>query len=113
MNTKIKWLLFALPILVVGCKANLPVAQQTGKEDMAYLLFVSGNQYAGKQVSVSIDEAEPFSAEVVKAKKANRRGNQYGVSTGSRSLKVTYEGKVLYQKKVFLSTQEVKQINLP
>lgn len=105
--------LLALPLLLAGCRAHLPVAQQSGKEDMAYLLFVSGNEYAGKVVSVQIDDAQPFSAEVVKQKKANRRGTQYGVGVGNRTLKVTCEGKTVYQKRIFLSTQEVKQIILP
>ena len=106
-------MLVALPLLVASCKINYPVAQQGGKEDMAFLLFVSAEKYAGKEVMVSIDDSEPFSAKVVKEKKAKRKGTQYGVSTGARALKVSCDGSVLYDKKVFLSTQEVKQIVLP
>jgi hypothetical protein len=106
-------ILFALPLILAGCKANYPVAQQGGKEDMAYLLFVSSNKYAGEDVQVSIDGAQPFHAKVVKQKNANRKGTQYGVATGTRTLKVTCEGETIYQKKLFLSTQEVKQIILP
>ena len=106
-------ILLALPLLLVGCKTNYPVAQQGGKEDMAFLLFVSSDKYAGKEVMVSIDETQPFVAKVVKEKKAKRKGTQYGVSTGTRMLKVNCDGDVLYNKKVFLSTQEVKQIILP
>lgn len=105
--------LFALPLILFGCKANYPVAQQSGKEDMAYLLFVSSDEYAGEEVQVTIDDAQPFTAKVVKQKHANRKGTQYGVSTGTRALKVSCDGKVIYQKKLFLSTQEVKQIILP
>lgn len=106
-------ILFALPLILSGCKANYPVAQQSGKEDMAYLLFVSSKQYAGKEIQVAIDGAQPFTAKVVKQKKANRKGTQYGINTGTRSLKVMCDGKTLYEKKLFLSTQEVKQIILP
>lgn len=105
--------IIAVLALLVSCKANYPVAQQSGKEDMAFLLFVSGNEYAGQEVQVSLDDAQPFTAKVVKQKKSLRKGTQYAVATGTRNLKVTCEGKVLYQKKVFLSTQEVKQIILP
>lgn len=108
-----KLLLFLLPAILFGCKANLPVAQQSGKEDIAYLLFTSSKEYAGKEVAVFIDESQPITAKVVKLKNANRKGTQYGVATGTRSLKVVYNGKTLYQKKIFLSTQEVKQIILP
>ena len=79
---------------------------------MAYLLFVSSNQYAGEEVQVSVDNAQPFTAKVVKAKKANRRGTQYGIATGTRTLKVSCESKVIYEKKVYVSTKEVKQIIL-
>lgn len=105
--------MFAMASLLMGCKANFPVAQQTGKEDMAYLLFVGQNEYGGKEVQVTIDNAEPFTAKVVKSKKANRRGTQYGIGTGARNIVVKCEGKTLYQKKIFVSTQEVKQIILP
>lgn len=103
----------ALPLILSGCKANFPVAQESGKEDMAYLLFVSSDQYAGKDVQVAIDNGQPFTARVIKAKKANRRGTQYGIATGTRTLKVSCDGKQLYEKKIFVSTQEVKQIILP
>lgn len=103
----------AVATLLIGCKANFPVAQESGKEDMAYLLFVGQNQYGGKDVLVTIDDATPFTAKVVKSKKSNRRGTQYGIATGTRDIKVTYEGETIYQKKIFVSTQEVKQIVLP
>jgi len=106
-------LLLTLPLMLFSCKANFPVAQESGKEDMAYLLFISSSQYAGKEVQVAIDNAQPFAARVVKAKKSNRRGTQYGIATGTRALKVSCEGKILYEKKIFVSTQEVKQIMLP
>ena len=57
--------MFAIASLLMGCKANFPVAQQTGKEDMAYLLFVGQKEYCGKEVQVTIDNAEPFAAKVV------------------------------------------------
>lgn len=110
---KNRLILFVLPLLLFGCRVNYPIAQQSGKEDMAYLLFVGSDEYAGKEVLVTIDNKQPFNAVVVAQKKSKRKGTQYGISTGTRSLKVTYEGKVLYQKKLFLSTQEVKQIMLP
>jgi len=105
--------LLALPLILFSCKANFPVAQQSGKEDMAYLLFVSSKQYAGKDVQVTIDNGQLFTAKCVKGKKSNRRGTQYGIGTGTRTLKVSCDGKTLYEKKVFVSTQEVKQIILP
>ena len=108
-----KWIFIFSLLLLCCCKAHYPVAQESGKEDMAYLLFVSEKQYAGKNVLVSLDEGNTFMAKVVKGKNSNLKGTQYGISTGNRLLKVTYQGEILYQKRIFVSTQEVKQIILP
>ncbi|MGN1257083.1 MAG: hypothetical protein ACI4UA_07970 [Bacteroidaceae bacterium] len=102
-----------LAILLTGCRAPQPVAQQSGKEDLAYLLFVGQQEYGNQDVQVIIDDAAPFTARVVKAKTSNRKGTQYAIGTGTRSIKVTSNGKILYQKKIFVSAQEVKQIILP
>ena len=99
--------IFGLALLMAGCRAHLPVTQQGGKED------VGQKVYGGKEVQVCVDDAAPFTAKVVKAKKASYKGTQYSVATGSRNLKVTCDGKTLYQKKIFVSTQDVKQIMLP
>ncbi|MDR0891761.1 MAG: hypothetical protein LBN24_04025 [Mediterranea sp.] len=105
--------LFALIGILTSCRVSYPVAQESGKEDMAYLLFVSPRQYADATVQVVIDDAQPFAAKVTKQKKSLRKGTQYAIKTGARTLKVSYEGRTLYQKKIFVSTQEVKQILLP
>lgn len=110
---KHKLFFIALATLLLGCKANYPVAQQSGKEDIAYLLFMSGREYTGKTVTVDIDGKTQFDAKVVKTRKANRRGVQYGVSTGHKTITVKYDGKILYKKQIFLSSQEIKQILLP
>ena len=105
--------LLTLLLVLTGCRVSAPVAQQGGKEDQAFLLFVSPNEYANEEVLVSVDHAQPFTAKVVKMKKSSRKGTQYGIQTGTRHLKVMYKNQVIYQKKVFLSTQEVKSIILP
>ena len=111
---KTKTLIFlGIALLLAACKANYPVTQQSGKEDMAFLLFVSPGEYGGKTVQVMVDELEPFEARVVKAVKSNRRGTQYGIAMGRRELKVVYQGKTIYQKEIFVSSQDVKQIVLP
>lgn len=106
-------ILLTLPVLLMACRAHYPVAQQSGKEDMAYLLFVSPKEHSGDNVQVVIDDKTNFTAKVVKARKANRRGTQYGISTGRHKITVSHKGQILYQKEIFVSSQEVKQINLP
>lgn len=103
-----------LAVVLAGCRAHMPVEQQSGKEDVAYLLFVStSGQYHKQTVKVDID-GQQYDAVAVKAKNANRRGTQYSAPTGTHQLTVkSTNGQVLYTKKVFLSQQEVKNITLP
>lgn len=110
MKTKFFTLLSSL-LLLGSCYA--PVAQQSGKEDMAYLLFTSGKEYVGETVDVTIDDATHFDAKVVKTSKSNRKGTQYGVGTGKKTIVVKANGQTIYSKQLFLSTQETKIITLP
>lgn len=115
MKTKILITLFAIVCLLVGCKSSFPVAQQSGKEDIAYLVFVGPKETYGngsKLVQVNIDGTQ-FDAKVVKPKTANRKGTQYGVATGRRNVTVKFNGNTVYSKELFLSSQETKIITLP
>lgn len=114
MKSILSFLFAAVIITLCGCKANYPVAQQGGKEYVAYLLFVSSSNSHNADISVTIDETTKFDARTVKARKSNRRGTQYTVQPGKRKI-VVYDkdGQKVYDKYVFLSTQEVKTITLP
>lgn len=92
-----------------------PLSCGSGKWKGRYGLsaFTSPGEYAGKEVTVMLDGKKPFEAKVVKAKNANRKGTSYAVSTGRRKINVTYNGKVIYSKEIFVSTQETKIITLP
>lgn len=108
------FMLCAFIMLLVGCKTNYPVAQETGKADVAYLLFVRSNN-GPKDVTVTLSNPNvTFDAQTVKMKNSNRKGHQYQVGTGTRTLVVKDKesGKVLYQSKVFLQGQQVKEIQL-
>ena len=102
-------------LLFVGCKTSYPVSMQSGQEDMAYLVFVGPlDKYGNCKYLVQVDiDGTKFDAKVVKPKVANRKGFQYGVGLGNRHLKVTFKGETVYEKQIFLSTQETKVINLP
>lgn len=106
-------LMLGILVLLCGCKASYPVAQSGGKEDVAYLLFVSPKEYVGKHVDVIIDGKTTFEAKVVKAKKSKWKGSAYAISTGRRKINVTYKGKSLYKKEIFVTTQETQTITLP
>ena len=108
-----KVLLASIVVLLASCRANMPVSQQGGKDDVGYLLFTSASNQKNFDVEVTLDNAKTFTATTVKARKANRRGTQYSVSTGRHDITVKKDGKVLYQKAIMMSAQEVKQIQLP
>ena len=98
---KISYLFVCLSaVLLMGCKANMPVAQQSGKEDIAYLLFISaGGEYKNQTVQVDLD-GQKYEATVVKQKTSNRRGTQYTAPTGTHQLTVTSNGRTIYSKKL-------------
>jgi hypothetical protein len=115
MKANLLLLLFTVSFLLTGCKSSFPVAQQSGKEDMAYLVFVGPKEtYKNGDILVQVEvDGTQFDAKVVKPKVANRKGTQYGVATGKRNVTVRKDGQVIYQKQLFLSSQETKIINLP
>lgn len=95
------------------CSCKAPISTQSGSEDIAYLIFTSPKKYWNHHVNVQIDDRTYFEAKVVKTKRNNRWGRQYGVMPGRRHIKVTYQDDVIYEKVIFLSTQENKIITLP
>ena len=115
MISRTLFIIAAFTFLLLGCKSSFPVAQQSGKEDMAYLVFVGPSKTYGhgsNPVQVDVD-GNTFDAKVVKPKVANRKGVQYGVATGRRNVTVKFNGNTIYSKQLFLSSQETKIITLP
>ena len=112
MSKVLSFFVCILGLFMASCKSNYPVAQQSGKEDIAYLLFVSkGGEYKNQVVTVNVDDLQ-YEAKVVKQKTSNRKGTQYTAPTGNHQLTVSKGGKTLYSKRIFLSAQEVKTILL-
>ncbi|MCR5394217.1 MAG: hypothetical protein K6E86_02335 [Bacteroidales bacterium] len=113
MKNLILYLLVAIASISMTACGSMPIAQQSGKEDTCSLVFVSQGQHVGEMVSVQLDNTS-FEAKTVSYKKATRKGIAYSVAPGTRSITVKDEqGNVIYSKKIFLSTQETKQIQLP
>ena len=112
MKTKIILFLSAL-VLLVACKTTYSREQQSGKEDVAFLLFVSYKQYVNKPLTITLDGKTTFEAKAVKDRQATYRGQSYAVKPGTRDIIVLNGKEVIYSKKLFLSPQETKQIKLP
>jgi hypothetical protein len=83
-----------------------------GLENEAFLEFVGPvSSYSGG-VDVSIDNKINFKATVIKDKVGYMKGEVYAISTGTHTLKVSYQGEVLYEKQIFVAAQETKKIVL-
>ena len=102
-----------LGILLCGCRARYSVAQESGKDDVAYLLFVSQKDDVKRNGKGYVDGETTFEAKVVKARDSYRKGTSYAIATGRRTINVEYKGASIYNKEIFVSTQETKIITLP
>ena len=78
MKTKIILFLSVL-VLLVACKTSYPREQQSGKEDVAFLLFVSYKQYVNKPLTVVLDGGVTFTGNAVKVRKATYKRVSYAV----------------------------------
>ncbi|MEZ3589794.1 MAG: DUF4831 family protein [Muribaculaceae bacterium] len=98
---------------ITGCKTGT-FASEHGRDDVAYIDVVSSDAYAGKKVTVTIDGTTEFTVKVQKSKQSTEKhnGDLYGIRPGRRSVKVVYDGKTLYEKEIFLSSQQTKIIQL-
>ncbi len=115
MGKLISVILF-LCLFFTSC-AKYPIETSSGKEDVAFLLFISQEgEYAKKDVTVNIDGKTTFTAQPIRAKRGKEKlkGTQYKVATGRRKVVVTNaNGDVIFSRDLMLSTQDTKQIILP
>jgi hypothetical protein len=114
MKKSVKYLVASLLFIgmATSCKVGM-YSESKGKEQEAYLqIFQSQTSYPDGVVVV-VDDQQPFMAKVNKDKKMNVKGNLYTIPTGRHHLKITAGGKLIYDKEIFISSQETKQITLP
>ena len=88
----------ALVAMLVGCKTSFPVAQQTGKEDMAFLVFTGPNEtYKNGKLPVQVDVD----------------GTKFVLKNLTKQWTGLMILATVYQKQLMLSSQETKVIQLP
>lgn len=107
-------LLLILPLFILtGCSVGR-TTETKGVENYSYLHFTRGGaeKYA-EGVTVFVDNQNPFFAEVDDVDSRTVKGNIYIIKTGKSHIRVEYKGGVLYEKDVFVSSQETKSIQLP
>jgi len=84
-----------------------------GLENEAFIEFVGPEKSYPEGVDVIIDNTINFKAVVNKDKVAYMKSEVYAVSTGTHILKVSYKDQVLFEKQIFIASQETKRISLP
>lgn len=108
-----KYILFLLiPLMLSGCRVGR-TTETKGLENESYLQFVQGQEKYPDGVDVFVDDLPPFNVKVDKVNDRIVKGNVYTVKSGTRYLKVVYKNKTLFDKKVVLSPQQTRQIQLP
>ncbi len=109
-----KKILFVFAIglmLLAGCRGLKTVSN--GLENEAFLEFLGDpGSYKGG-VNVTLDDKTTFLAEVYKDKRTRTKGQVYAIPTGTHTVSVSYNGKTLVKKQIFVSAQESKKITLP
>jgi hypothetical protein len=105
-------LLLIFSVVLFGCKVGR-TAESRGLENESYLQFVQGQQEYPEGVEVFIDDLPVFTAKVNKVNDRTVKGDAYTVKSGTRHLKVVYKTEILFEKKVILSSQQTRRIQLP
>jgi len=96
---------------LISCTGVKTVA--TGLESEAYLSFIGNPSKYKNELVVTVDEDTSFNAEVNKPYSKRPKGTVYAISTGKHLVSITYNNELIYNKQIFISTQETKKINLP
>lgn len=99
-------------IAFTSCKVGY-TSEARGKTPEAYLQFVQTQTVYEQGVTVTIDGKTTFNAKVDKETRRGVKGNKYAIAPGRHQVKVIFGDKLLYEREVFVSSQELKQITLP
>jgi len=94
------------------CSCGGIKTKSVGLENEAFLEFVGPVKSYSDGIDVSVDNKINFKAIVNKDKVAYMKGKVYAISTGTHILKVSYKGQTLYEKQIFVASQETKKIEL-
>ena len=100
-----------LTTLLIGCGITKTVSK--GIENQAFLLFVGTPSNYPNGVQVVLDDKTKFNAEVHKNSSKIEHLRVYGISTGTHKVVVLSNNKTVYEKLIFLSSQQTKKIILP
>ena len=99
-----------LTALLIGCGITKTVSK--GIENQAFLLIVGTPSNYPNGVEVIIDDKTKFNAEVQKNRDKVKHLRLYGISTGKHKVSISKNNKSIYEKIIFVSSQQTKKIIL-
>ncbi len=102
---------FAALFLVSGCESAKTVSY--GKADVGYVQFVSATKYSS--VKVVFDDSVTITARVNSSKdRIVENDSTYSVTPGAHAIEVfDKKGDSILKKKIFVSAQEIRTVELP
>lgn len=106
-----KLLFIIVTLLMSACGAYQTTSG--GKEDVGYISLIGDPAKYKAGVLVSIDNGKEVIVEVVEEGKLSRTDSRLKVPTGKHDVRMTYQGKVIYEQNIIVFVQETKKIALP
>ncbi len=103
---------FAIGLMLLSSCGGIK-SMSNGIDNNAFLEFLGNPADFKGGVNVTIDDKTTFIAEVYKDKRTRVKGQVYAISKGTHNISVSYNGKVLLKKQIFISAQETQKISLP
>jgi hypothetical protein len=103
-------ILAVLGICVLFSNCTGVKSTSSGLKSEAYVVLI-GDKSSYGDVKLQVDDNEPIDAEVTKESK-RPKGKVYAISTGKHVIRVFNGDELIYQKQVFVSSQETKKIIL-
>lgn len=107
-----KRILLILFVLLAATGCNLGnYSRSSGLQDQAYISLVAPKKGTAL---VSVDGAAPVAMTVVKARKGYNYAAKHRllVGVGKHRVRIEQNGRVVFDRDIFVSTREVKQIEL-
>lgn len=100
-----------LTTLLIGCDITKTLSR--GIENQAFLLIVGTPSKYPKGVEVVLDDKTIFNAEVQKNSAKVKHLRLYGISSGKHKVSISKNNNSIYEKIIFVSSQQTKKIVLP
>lgn len=83
----------------------------SGLNNEAFIEIIGKPSRFSGGVDVKIDDKLNFKAQVKKDKDI-AKGSVYAIASGNHSIEISYNGKIIFKKQIFVSSQETRKIVL-